>query len=791
MLERVATGRAALACTALACATVATASPRPQAPARDAGWGVHLATFDALDDVRAAIPASGGGIVAALGPGGVVHVATDGTRRVIVAPWPAGGILEAVALSRAPDGRLAVVDRAGGAVVLFAEDGNGVPARLAPRTADGRAMRPVGVAFDGTTACVADGASPVVAACDEGGTVVRRMTVQAPAGGLAPVLGDVAFASGALAITDAANHRVAFLSPVNGTLVASRGDRGAFPGMWQTPAGIATDGTSFFVTDQYNHRVVRVDARGETVDQWGQHAVKPREGNGRIHYPVRAVHCGGSTPESPAPRVAVAEPFERRVQVFGPNDPSAAPAPRMTPLPSMDGVASHFSTELALDGRTLAVYEPESASVLVFDLRNEPPIHVTTLGGPGRTMGQFGQVSAIGVDEAANRLWAVDPVRGVIAEFALLRDGRAPRFDPFMPRAVREVSLAAIARAAAAAAPGLPASIHPVDLERLPGGGFVLLDRTGPRLIGIDRDLRFAWIAHGWSGAGAMRLPAQCALDGAGRLLVTDAAEPTVRAYSATDGAFLRAWKVPGSPRLFGVSPVPGGVALTDARHDAVRVVALGERADAEDLATGGTTGSKPGELWQPASLAWSPADVRLFVADHGNHRLQCFTDRAQWESSFGIGRAWVRPRDPGASAPVNPPARLPSADGAADTRAQFPGATDGSDGWRAVRSNSGAFTVRWRWAGGAVKVRDPFGVEVEARTADGSPVEASLRFDAVMPHHGHGMNVNPTTEDAGPGAWRVRNGLMHMPGRWELHFDLATPDGDRTERAQDTVELP
>jgi hypothetical protein len=139
----------------------------------------------------------------------------------------------------------------------------------------------------------------------------------------------------------------------------------------------------------------------------------------------------------------------------------------------------------------------------------------------------------------------------------------------------------------------------------------------------------------------------------------------------------------------------------------------------------------------------------------------------------------------------VNPPSKLPSAEGAADTRAQFPAPVDSGDGWRTVHANSGALVVRWRWAGGAVKVRDPFCVEVEARAVDGSPVEASLRFDAVMPHHGHGMNVVPSVDEAGPGAWRVRNGLMHMPGRWELHFDLTMPDGLRTERAQDVVELP
>ena len=750
-----------------------------------AGWGVPVATFERLDDVRAALPAADGSVVAALGAGGVVHVAKDGSRRVIVAPWPAGGVLEAVSVVRAPDGRLAVVDRAGGAVVLVSEDGRGSAVRLAPAAADGCAMRPTGVAFDGGTAFVADGASPAIVACDLGGRVLRRIDVPAPAGGLVPVLGDLALAAGTLAVTDAANHRVAFVSAADGAVTASRGDRGAFPGMWQSPEGVATDGTAFLVTDRYNHRVVRVDARGETIDQWGQHAVKPREGNGRIHYPVRAV------PGSAEPRVAVAEPFERRVQVFGPNDPAAAPGPRTTPLPSMDGVASHFSTELALDGRTLMAYEPESASALVFDLRNEPPIHVTTLGGPGRAMGQFGQVTAICVHEPSNRLWAVDPVRGVVTEFALVRDGRAPRFDPFAPRAVREVSLAAIARDAAARAPALPASLHPVDLVRLPDGGFVLLDRAGPRLVGLDRDLRLAWVAHGWAGAGAMRLPEQCALDGAGRLLVTDSAEPRVRAYSAADGTFVAAWDVPGSPRLFGVAAVPGGVALADARHDAVRTVRLGDAGAVESLASGGATGAKPGELWQPASLAWCDADARLYVADHGNHRVQCFSPLAEWQSTFGIGRAWVRPRDPGATAPVNPPSRLPSADGAADTRAQFPEAVPGADGWRSVRSNSGAFTVRWRWAGGSVKVRDPFGVEVEATDADGRPKEGTLRFDAVMPHHGHGMNVVPAVEPIRPGAWRVRNGLMHMPGRWELHFDVTAADGSRTERAQDTVELP
>ena len=140
--------------------------------------------------------------------------------------------------------------------------------------------------------------------------------------------------------------------------------------------------------------------------------------------------------------VAVAEPFERRVQLFGhlpPRDPSA---PRATALPAFDGVASHFSREVALDGQTLVVWEPESASGLVFDLRPEIPIHVTTFGGPGTRAGSFGQVSAACVDESGNRIHVADPVRRVHASLALLRGGQAPAFDPFMPRLVREASFA-------------------------------------------------------------------------------------------------------------------------------------------------------------------------------------------------------------------------------------------------------------------------------------------------------------------------------------------------------------
>jgi len=103
---------AALACEGL----VAAAHAVPPAPG--IGFGLPVRTIDGLQDVRAAIPTVDGALVAALGAGGVVRIDLgDGEEALalprispIVAPWPAGGIVEAVALAAMADGRIAVVD---------------------------------------------------------------------------------------------------------------------------------------------------------------------------------------------------------------------------------------------------------------------------------------------------------------------------------------------------------------------------------------------------------------------------------------------------------------------------------------------------------------------------------------------------------------------------------------------------------------------------------------------------------------------------------------------------------
>jgi hypothetical protein len=56
------------------------------------------------------------------------------------------------------------------------------------------------------------------------------------------------------------------------------------------------------------------------------------------------------------------------------------------------------------------------------------------------------------------------------------------------------------------------------------------------------------------------------------------------------------------------------------------------------------------------------------------------------------------------------------------------------------------------------------------------------------MPEHRHGMNYRPTVVKGGDGVYVAEGMLFHMPGRWQLLFDVER-DG-RVERLSTDMEL-
>jgi hypothetical protein len=63
-----------------------------------------------------------------------------------------------------------------------------------------------------------------------------------------------------------------------------------------------------------------------------------------------------------------------------------------------------------------------------------------------------------------------------------------------------------------------------------------------------------------------------------------------------------------------------------------------------------------------------------------------------------------------------------------------------------------------------------------------------SVRVDASMPEHRHGMNYRPVVTARSAGAYRADGLMFHMPGRWDLVFDIAGSGG--TERLTGTMRI-
>lgn len=68
------------------------------------------------------------------------------------------------------------------------------------------------------------------------------------------------------------------------------------------------------------------------------------------------------------------------------------------------------------------------------------------------------------------------------------------------------------------------------------------------------------------------------------------------------------------------------------------------------------------------------------------------------------------------------------------------------------------------------------------------APMPESVRVDAHMPEHRHGMNYKTSVTGSGAGKYRAEGLLFHMPGRWEYIFEVRA--GGVAERLTTSVVL-
>lgn len=427
--------------------------------------------------------------------------------------------------------------------------------------------------------------------------------------------GIVLDAYGGVWLADTLRNRIVRLDAA-GNEVSTHGARGAFPGLFNAPAGLAVFDGELFVADTLNHRLVVHDAQsGAFKYQWGMHAVVVREGEGKIHYPEDvAVASDGSF-------VVVLEPFERRYQRFGRMLAGADPSGT---LPKKLVVESHFGPELGIDGDVLVMHEPESGAAMVFDLRMNIPIHVTTFARAGTGASQLGHVVSIAVDATTQEVWFLDDANQRIAAWRLNRDPTARlRQDPFMASFVRAISFDALADRIGGER-FMPGRLLVVD------GLLHVIERNGSRVAIVTPRFEVEGVVD-LEGKHAHTVVRRVAAHPEGGWVVLSEPDHALVRFGR-DGARLGVVLAEGDDP-FGVTVLEDGtVVVSERSRDQLLFITEDEqRAFSE-------SGAWDGALWRPAEV--HPfTKGRVVVVDQGNHRAQVFDPATgEWSLTFSLG---------------------------------------------------------------------------------------------------------------------------------------------------------
>ena len=558
--------------------------------------------------------------------------AADGTLAWRASQADAVAMVAPSGVAARADGSFLLTDARRGRVDHFGADGVWI-ARFAPEI---QIPEPVAIAVgvggspESERVAIIDDSSGAIVICDGQGKAVMRVApgiLQTSTGRPVEPAG-VAFASpGHLAVVSARESRVFLLdcTDEHGSprVEGSWGGRGAFPGFFNWPLGIAAHGDWLFVADEFNHRIARHDRAGKGQLAYGQHAVLPRAGEGRVHYPVAVAVTAGVA--------VVCEPFERRVQAYIPSH-AAEPADLRLVLPKLEGVQSHFGTAATAAGQRLFLQDPESRSIVVFDLSKGQPIHVTSLGGAGIKGHEFGSIDAMVALDDGLRLLVADNANRRLALWQLTPPPKDLIFEPYMAKLVKTRPYDRL---------DLPDGADIVGLARTPSGAVLALSDSRTTLIELDPSLRSV-TTKPLSLPGTSAKCTGIAVDSEGTLAVLTDSPASVATFRSAQDRWAQQSMRPldGVKRARAIAAAaPGTWIVVDEWGDgAVLVTPEGESTRI------GTTGVGDGEFWLPASVAVGPSGER-YIVDSGNHRAQCFDAKGEWTMTFSLGRTYTRAR--------------------------------------------------------------------------------------------------------------------------------------------------
>lgn len=481
--------------------------------------------------------------------------------------------------------------------------------------------RPTGLAMAGSVLLIADTAN--------------RRIVRVPIGDAGPDLSEVeswthpefrrpiglAFEDGELFISDAWSDRI-FVLDQNGQLLREIGQHGSQQGFLSGPIGILLHQGLLYIADSRNSRVQAFDAESGRFDsEWGLHVIRPHEAEGHLHYPT-----GVSLTDRG--EMMVDEPWEDRRQVFRRAQQDQT-IPQRLPLAADDFI--HYGRGIARHDRLLAVTDPDTHTVRIFDLSLDTPVLIGVVGGYGIAPDQFIHPAAVSFLEPTESL----PIRLAVCDrgnqrIALFTIDWSPdetlRFRPKLASLARTIDLRRLHEAGRETA-ALRFPIDPVSVCEAEDGLLAVLDDANATVVWLDARLRVnhsiampesprddggsMWISIRNSRNGKL-----LCVDSVGRQLVLIPADP---AESETV-----------DPRIIDLSPwtesptdvlrSENGFIVVD--RQAHRLLEL--MPDGQPTRTVGGIGLGAGQFFSPVSVL--PLDGgRIAVVDRGNHRLQIF----------------------------------------------------------------------------------------------------------------------------------------------------------------------
>tara|TARA_R110002096_G_scaffold288852_4_gene482814 strand:- start:13411 stop:15285 length:1875 start_codon:yes stop_codon:yes gene_type:complete len=439
-----------------------------------------------------------------------------------------------------------------------------------------------------------------------------------------------------LFVIDADTSRVEVFD-AEGEPLRGFGAWGAFPGLLADPHGIDVWNDRVFVADTANHRVQVFTLEGKRAYTFGQHAIVPREGKGKLHYPSAiAISKDGS-------RMAIAEPLDDRVQVFG-RSPGAEPP--MDPLRPTDGQPSpHFGFDLDADGTWMVVTEPESGRVHLYDTRRgKEPIRIATFGGRGAGLLKYMRPSAVDVDLESRSVLVCDPGRRILEEVRLRIDPTADLAQHLgAAQAIRRLDFQQLylARDETPVLKGLRWPICPTGVLRDRERTYVL-DAANRTIVEFDT----SWTPQRMLPCDTFGDPRSITMGADGLLWVTDAQVGQVLGFQTRGSRFGEPGPRVGAGRL----EQPHGVLVLEDRtmyvSDAGTDAVIRFDAEGNEVDRVGSSGLGPDQFRKPRALA-QDGEGRLIVNDHANHRGFLLTQALEYVHAFGSRPYAQIARDP------------------------------------------------------------------------------------------------------------------------------------------------